>query len=127
MNSFLKLSTRQEFDQWVANASPDELAQLKAWEAANAKTIGEINAKAKVLNQGLNTDQHPVDLAQLYDAVVSHKAATNAKSKQHPLRDRFREIAAKEKAIDPRGYIKRASRLDEFKNIPQDTLKDWLK
>ena len=126
--SFLSLSSMEELEQWIESASPGEMDELKRWEAAALKSLDEINGKAKIVNETLQSDHHPVDLAQLYDSIISHNAKTIAASKTHPLKQLALEIGAKEKAIKQNGYIKRTYRSrEEFKEISMDTFRRWFK
>ncbi len=109
MNSFLDdLMTEQEFNEWYENATPDELKEFEAWHAANAKTLEEASTKAKVLNQGLNTESHPTELAHLYDMVVAHHYAKMAKGKKSPHQDRALELIEQFKATGDKKFIKSA-------------------
>lgn len=125
--SFFSVSSPQELEQWIDEASPGELDEFKRWEAGIAKFLDEINGKAAAVNQTLQSKQHPVDLAQTYDAIISHNASSNAKKKTHPIRDKAQQIGAQEKLIDSSDYVKRVWRMDEFKDIPWNTFKDWFK
>jgi hypothetical protein len=116
MNTFLNLNTEQEFNEWYDNATPDELKEFEAWHAANAKTLEEINLKAKDINQGLNIDLHPVELAQLYDnaessispkAIASHYTKI-AQSKKNPNKKRALELIEQFKATGDKKFIKSA-------------------
>ena len=127
MKDLENLMTEEEFLAWYDSASPEEIAQFEQWQDNIPKWAEQAYTKAGVVGKHIGSKDDPWELSAIYDAIVSHNASTISKKKTHPLRERFKEIAAKEKAIDPRGYIKRASRLEEFKSISPDTLKDWLK
>lgn len=108
MNPFLNLNTEQEFNEWYDNATPDELKEFEAWHAANAKTLEEINSKAKDINQGLNIELHPIDLAQLYDKAISSHYSKMAQSKKNPNQERALELIEQCKAKGDSKFIKSA-------------------
>lgn len=108
MNPFLNLNSEQEFNEWYDNATPDELKEFEAWHDANAKTLEEINSKAKDINQGLNIDLHPVELAQLYDNAKSSIYQKMAQAKKNPHQDRALELIEQFKATGDKAFIKSA-------------------
>lgn len=119
--------TEEEFLAWYDNASPEEIAEHEKWLNDIDRWAKEAYSKAGVIGKHIPTNDDPWELASIYEAIVSHHASTIPRKKTHPRRDKAQQIGAQEKLIDSSDYVKRVWRMDEFKDIPWNTFKDWFK